>query len=267
MRIDEKILSLVIFFSSVLFISNTIAQDLIVGIEGDSLNCLIVKETIDKVFFSAKKNGSYKRMNLPKNQIKSITKSFYKTFDELEFKADETINKEPYTRIRLSVDYGRSKFFNQIEFSEFKFLNSLKNTIKGNSIIFSGAYFFKRKIGLGLDAFYFKPSQKAIVFSGSPLSYKSYDRNSVYFVGASFIFKRYFEVSELQSLSSVSLGLAKLNRKSENEYTSGILISQSFDQPVLKNLFFGIGGKLYFDLYEESMLQLTFGIKYNFLEN
>ena len=237
--------------------NNSIAQDLIVGIEGDSLNCFIVKETVDKVFFSTKINGSFKRMNLPKNQIKSITKSYFKTFDELNDKSIETINSEPYTRIRLSVEYGRSKIFNAITFGNDTFLKSLKNSLNGNAINFSGVYFFRKNSGIGLDCFFLKPSSKL----------KLYKVNSGIYVGPSFSYRGYFEVSDMESITSISPGIVFFTTTNQLEYTVGVNFSQSFEQPLSENIFFGLGGRIYVDLYGESFVQLNAGIKYNFLDN
>jgi hypothetical protein len=157
----KKLLSLTVLLIVILVTKNTVfAQDLIVGISGDSLNCFILKETEEKVYFTAKVGGVFKRVNLAKDQIKTINKSFYKVFEEPTSNNNQP--NEPFNRIRISLEYGRSKIFDQKLFNRNRNSISSRNNylINANSINFSGSYFFNKKIGLGLDMFYIHPNQE-----------------------------------------------------------------------------------------------------------
>jgi hypothetical protein len=252
-----KLFGLTVLLILILVNKNTaFAQDLIVGISGDSLNCFILKETEEKVHFTTKVGGVFERVNLPKDQIKTIKKSFYQVFEEPEIYSNE--QNDPFNRVRISLEYGRSKIFDQKLFNRNRnsFFPKSNYSINANSINFSGSYFFNKKIGLGLDMFYIHPNQEP-----------NYKVSPGVFLGPGFFYRGFFESNAIESITSISPGVVFFTATNQLTYNVAFVFSECFEQSLSNNLSLGIGGKFYFALYGEKFIQLNLGIKYNFLED
>lgn len=94
---------LVVLFLFVFSAQTLKAQDLIVTLEGDSLNCRISRIMPDKVYFTYKHQNEIRSVFLPKTHIVFSKKNFY---TETLVPAADLVVKEDFCRWRLEVDGG-----------------------------------------------------------------------------------------------------------------------------------------------------------------
>jgi len=233
---------------------NSYSQDLIVPHIGDSLKCKITKETEDKIYFTTKVYGEWRKVFLPKSQIKSVTKSYFKKPEILPEKVYET----KYSKFRISADFGISRTLGKIDplFPDVlkRHLNELKT---GNIFCLSTTFFPIKFFGLGFDASrhfsrnevtglsYKIPGQTTVRYSnlteeiavnyfGPSICIRAYSKNhktqfNTYYSMGVLNYKNYFYFGNTATITGRSLG---------------IVIGESVDFKIDRNILLGIGAKI-----------------------
>ena len=259
---NMKLLFLVLLFLVGYTVS--FSQDLIIANSGDSLKCKITKETEDKIYFTTKVYGEWRKVFLPKSQIKSVNKSFYKKVETIP----DSVFKTKYAKFRFSVDFGGSRTFGQIQPQTSSILKShLERLRYGTVFNISSGYFFTNAFGIGLD-FSRNSCQDEVdglaysITGQSTVRYtKLSEKVKVDYFGPSIFLRGYTKNYKTQFITTYSMGILSYTNTiffgSESTITGsslGVVIGESVEYTLDRNILIGLGIRLTLGALTEARL-------------
>ena len=160
------------------------AQDLLVTVDGDSINCKITKVKEDYIYFIFSHQGEVRNTLLPREQVTDFQNDFYETAVVQPDQIAGYKSKFPHWRLAASGGWGYrlGRSPDGLNSAGQDFVNQLRS---GFIIGLDAGYFFSEIFGAGLKYDLFK----AHALSLSP---SVEDHNSISFAGPSFIM-RFFD--------------------------------------------------------------------------
>ena len=202
------------------------AQDKIITLDKDTINCKISKVTRKTVFFNITSSGVTTSGNLPLDSI-----SGYLIQAETEYKKDSGISSESFPRLRFGAGGGLGYLLASSSDAEdemkslgfdpdlvHSYYTDLKSGLFANAEL---AYFFNQKYGAGLKYKFFDTSSSIEGYvdphDGVNLYYTTF-KEQVYvnYIGAAFLFQEFIDSKKSFKLnSSYSVGLANYRNEAE----------------------------------------------------
>ncbi|MFT4661531.1 MAG: hypothetical protein ACI8XB_001809 [Patiriisocius sp.] len=139
-----------------LFVYDFYSQDLIITVEGDTINCAITYRNKNKIYYTSNVNKIYKSTSIRKKNIQKYEVSYYRDSITGEF---DIVNIPEIQQFRaaFSLGYGRAALINFSDVVDFaKFERDLQKGIQ-----FSGdfTYFFTEFSGFGVVVSRFQPPE------------------------------------------------------------------------------------------------------------
>jgi hypothetical protein len=201
-----KIISLTILL---LLSVSALSQDLIVTIEGDSLNCKINKIDSKQIYFTFQENEEVKSTSMPLDQI---------TYHQFKYDSQNSSSQSSFPRFRAAISGGWSYRVGKISKSIPDDLRDYtKNLKSGTGYGIDLSYFASEEFGFGIKySAYLSKNQANIVVSnpdGSSQSGKMSDNISIVFVGPT-ITSRSMNINKRNSLVT-TLGIGYLGYNDE----------------------------------------------------
>jgi hypothetical protein len=235
------------------FVSNlAVAQDLIVLLNGDSLNCRINKINKKSIYFSTVYNNEVHHTSMTKARLFEYRYGFY---PKSEIPEDKARTSKGLAKLRFGIGAGYSyriaKISNEVPSCYKSYVKKLKN---GHHFDVNLTYFFGKSVGLGLQyaVFNTKNSEDDYVLSdgeGNSISGKLSDNVSISFVGPVIMFKRQGKKLSNAFFTSIALGYMEYTDQAKMVFpyklsgnTIGIGLGMGFDIGLTDNS--AIGFKL-----------------------
>lgn len=188
------------------------AQDLIVTVKGDSLNCKISRTDDKSIYFTESKNGIEQKVQ--KSKVKNYSYGYYKTTPS---SFNITSGKPSYPQFSLSAYGGYSMRTNKIDDNlKPDERQRVKNLMKGYSINVNGVYFFKRSMGVGL-------SLNRHSATGSHQSVK--DNLTMFYIAPSFNSRILFRNGKSGLLFDVSVGYLSYKQIVKEDYHNDVKLT------------------------------------------
>jgi hypothetical protein len=255
---------------------NLFAQDLLVKTNNDSVNCKVVKQNSETVYFFTYQNNKEIMNAIPKSEIKSMVLNYYanspaKQTYTIDSTGKRTVNtttgrptarpaKKVYESIpgaRFSANYSATFLLAPIDPSVNSFLRDyIKELRTGNGYAFSFNYYGKKNMGIGLQYISFLSSHSlenvtAFYNNGGSYTGTLKDNINITYIGASFGFRYPMANKKWRVLGDLGFGASNYTNNSEFQgktkitaSTLGINTQIGFDYSLAENLSIGVIGTL-----------------------
>ncbi len=227
----------------------SVAQDLIINADGDSLNVKILNVKEDKMSFVYKKDVRVKNFIVPVFRIKEYQKSFY----PVAIITEEDLKLTQFNKVSLKVYGGYSQLLAKISDQIPAELESYTKDLK-SGYHFGGdlGFFWSKTSGMGLKYVIFKTKNEGSYYvnrgfnSGFSTSIK--DNITINFIAPTYYAKAILNDNKSAFYTNLSLGLMTYKNlatlESEYKISSSMLggsVEIGFDIAILNNLSLNFG--------------------------
>ncbi len=192
-----------------LYSTSILAQDLIVTIQNDSINCRITKYKDSYIYFTYKNGDDYRSTLLSQDQVEKRELGFFKV--DLIPK-EKIIGYEEYQKFRFGLDFGISyRLAQPSEELPSEFHEYAKDLKRGFYLGGEFSYFFHRKIGFGVKSDWTKSSNSMNnIYIEDEDGNREYgvmrDKISIVYVGPHLLFRHTYDRNDNVFLFGVGMG-------------------------------------------------------------
>lgn len=258
---------------SLILLSNALySQDLIVNTNNDSINCKVIKQNTETVFYFTYVNKEEVTNAIKKSDVKSLVLNYYSkgVTDSVKKKTNtptragtSTINRKPRRQIdiikgfRLSASYGAGYwvFINPsgMNSTMVDYFNELKT---GNNFSLGFNYYGSSNFGVGFQFMDFSTkntlSNATVIFTNGTSKVGTIEDDiSMNYAGVSFGYRIPLANNKWRMAADIGIGLSRyrndaifITNKTITSSNLGLNTQIGFDYILSKNLALGVTGTL-----------------------
>ena len=224
------------------------AQDLIVTLDGDSINSKITKTKADFIYFTFVKDGEIRQTLLPLTKIKIHRKNFYSTSAILQINGAPP--KSFPSAFRIAVNAGPSQLLAKtspdVPAQNKTYISALKS---GYHYGLDASFFLANDLGFGIKLNQFETNNSGVFYNEMSGSFLVEDNISTTFIAPSFTGKLVSPSNNHTIIFGVALGYLNYINNGRNGNavlklngaTLGSALDAGYDLKLFKN--FAIGAQ------------------------
>jgi hypothetical protein len=238
-----------IIIALLVLISNTIySQDLIVTVDGDSINCKITKLKADNVYFTFKHKDEIRNTLLPMTNVKAYQFDYFETSEVPEGKI---VGYKNYQHLRFALNGGYSYHLAKVsEAVQSDLRNYVTDLKSGYNYGGDLTYYFSEQFGAGIKFYQFNSSNSMDIYlediNGDRRYGKMSDDLSISFIGPAFSIRQLNENNRNAFLMGMSIGYMDysdnkivIDKYKMNGNTVGMSLDLGYDIGLSENLSLG----------------------------